>query len=211
MSMGDPPQPGPPGMAPPSVPGALQTEKKPSAWPMVVGVIAIIFGAMGALGGCFGAISPLFFRVIAAAVPEDQPTGLEFMADWTAWIVLVSGLGLVIALLLLVGGIGVVGRHAWGPKTCLVWAGVKMIFVVFNSVVGYFVQQAQFEAMQEMMAQDPNTPANMPGMMGAIMPALAALGAVIGFIWGWALPLFMLIWFSRGRIRTEVAEWGARG
>jgi hypothetical protein len=36
----------------------------------------------------------------------------------------------------------------------------------------------------------------------------AAFGLMAcGLIWGFALPVFMLIWFSRGKIKHEVAEW----
>ena len=84
-----------------------------------------------------------------------------------------------------------------------------MIFVVVNSVVGYLIQIAQAEAMQEAIANDPNVPAGLSAMMGSMMQAFGVFGVLIGVLWGWALPVFLFIWFSRKKIRTETAGWAA--
>ncbi len=193
------------GITPPSDPG----EVPPSTWPTVIGVITIVFGGLGALGGCFGAFAPFFIGMMQSMVPEDQVTGLEGMMDWGVWMVALAMAGMLMAVLLLVAGIGITKRHAWGPKTALVWAPLKMIFVVLNSVVAYQIQIAQFEAMQEAMANDPNVPAGMGAFRGSMMQALGIFGVLISVLWGWALPVFLFIWFSRKKIRTETAGWAA--
>ena len=194
-----------PSMTPPSDPGELL----PSTWPTAIGVIAIVLGGVGALGGCLGAFLPLFFDLIRRIVPEGQVTGLEGMMDWVVWIVAVSIAAMLIAVLLLVAGIGITKRRAWGPKVALVWAGLKMIFVIVHSVAGYLIQIAQFEAMQEAMANDQNMPAGMGAFMGSLMQAFGIFGLLIGVLWGWALPVFLFIWFARKKIRTETAGWAA--
>ncbi len=194
-----------PSMTPPSDPG----EVPPSNWPTAIGVIAIVVGSVGAMSGCLGAFSPLIFDLFQRIVPEGQVTGLEGMMDWAVWMVAVSVVGMLVAVLLLVAGIGITKRRAWGPKAALVWAGLKMIFVVVNSVIGYLVQIAQFEAMQEAIANDQNLPAGMGAFMGSLMQALGIFGLLIGVLWGWALPVFLFIWFSRKKIRTETAGWAA--
>ncbi len=196
-----------PAMPPPSDPA--EVPPSPSTWPTVIGVIAIVLGGLGALFGCLGAFSPLFMGMMQSIVPEGQVTGLEGMMDWAVWLVALAVVSMLIAVLLLVAGIGITKRRAWGPKVALVWAGLKMIFVVVNSVIGYLVQIAQFEAMQEAMANDQNMPAGMGAFMGSLMQAFGIFGLLIGVLWGWALPVFLFIWFARKKIRTETAGWAA--
>ncbi len=196
-----------PSMPPLSDPA--EVPPSPSTWPTAIGVIAIVLGGLGALGGCVGAFSPLFMGMIQSIVPEGQVTGLEGMLDWAVWLVAVSIVSMLIAVLLLVAGIGITKRRAWGPKVALVWAGLKMIFVIVHSVAGYLIQIAQFEAMQEAMANDQNMPAGMGAFMGSLMQAFGIFGLLIGVLWGWALPVFLFIWFARKKIRTETATWAA--
>ncbi len=196
-----------PAMPPPSDPA--EVPPSPSTWPTAIGVIAIVLGGVGALGGCVGAFSPFFMSMMQSIAPEGQVTGLEGMMDWVVWIVAVSIAAMLIAVLLLVAGIGITKRRAWGPKVALVWAGLKMIFVVVNSVIGYLVQIAQFEAMQEAIANDQNMPARMGAFMGSLMQAFGIFWLLIVVLWGWALPVFLFIWFARKKIRTETAGWAA--
>ena len=112
-----------------------------------------------------------------------------------------------LAATLLAAGIGMVLRKLWSRKTVLIWSGTKIAFVVANSLLSYMVQKAKFEEMQEMMANDPNAAAAM-SVFGQIMMWMGMFFIVIWIIWGWALPVFTLIWFSRKKIRGEVTSWG---
>ena len=192
-------------MTPPVDPGEIP--QQPSAWPMVIGVIAIIFGSLAILQGCFGAVSTLFMSSLSAIAPAEQATMFEAMEDLKPWMVTGAVLTLALGILLLVAGIGLVRRRAWSPTACMVWAGIKMMFVVGNTILADMAQQAQIEALQEMMQQDPNMPAGASAMMGSFMQVFGAFTIVLGILWGWALPIFLLIWFSRSKIKAEVAQW----
>jgi hypothetical protein len=176
--------------------------KAPSVWPAVIGVIAIVFGSLGALGGAWGAFSPLLLRLMASVIPDDQAASLEVMRESASSIVVLSVAALVLGVLLLAGGVGLCRRRSWGPKVCLIWAGLKLLHVVFNSVWGYMIQQAQFQQLV-------NEP-NMPAAFGGMMQVIGAFTIVLGIVWGWALPLFMLVWLTRKSIRAEVAGWPSR-
>ncbi len=195
-------------MTPPVEPGEIP--HPPSAWPKVIGVITIIFGSLAILQGCLGAVSTLFLGAFASVAPQEQEALFQAMEDLKPWMIIGAVLTLALGILLLVAGIGLVRRRAWSPTACMVWAGIKMMFVVGNTILADMAQQAQFEAMQEMMQQDPNMPAGMPAMMGSFMQVFGVFAIVVGILWGWALPVFLLIWFSRSKIKAEVAGW-ARG
>lgn len=188
-------------VAPPTRPGMVaEPPARQSGWPKVIGIIAIVLGSLGILGAVYGAVSPLVMGPLARMMPAEHAAGVEAMQEFSVRVVLVSLLALAVAVWLLVGGIALVKRRRSSRKTCLTWAVVKMLFVVLNSVISYAMVEAQMEAM---MQQSPNT----PGMPAGFMSGFSAIGLVFGICWGWALPVFMLIWFSRGEIKAEVAQW----
>ncbi len=198
-------------MTPPTVPTTApqQRLRRPSQWPTVIGILAIIFGAFAVLGGCGGIVSPWFMSAIVEAMPEDHTMGMEAMVEWGHWMIGSSLVGLGLGVLLLLGGVSLMQRRPRGRTMCLTWALLRMPVVGLGLVVGYLMQQDQLMAMQEMFASDPSVPAAMSAMFGRFMQAGVLAGSVIGLLWGWALPVFMLIWFSRGKIKTEVAAWSA--
>ncbi len=195
-------------MTPPVEPGEIP--HPPSAWPKVIGVITIIFGSLAILGGCSGAVSSLFMSSLSGLVPEEQATMYDAMEGLKPWMIIGAVLALALGILQLVAGIGLVRRRAWSPTACMVWAAIKMVFVVGYTILGDMARQAQFEAAQEMIQQDPNMPAGMAAMMASFFQVFGVFAIVVGILWGWALPVFLLIWFSRGKIKAEVAGW-ARG
>ena len=203
MTTTGPQIPPPTPMTTPTVAGAIPP--KPSSWPMVIGVIAIIFGSLATLGGCFGLVSSLFLDQFMSLVPQGEAEEMTSALDGLKPALIISGaLTMVLAIVLLIGGIGLLRRRAWGRSTCLTWAVLKIVLVVGGSVLSYIVQQAQFQAM----AEDPNMAGSMPGFLPALMQAMGVVGLVVGVLWGWALPIFMLIWFSRRKIKVETAQWG---
>ena len=205
MTTTGPQMPPPTPMTPPT---DAAISPKPSSWPMVIGVIAIILGSLATLQGCMGLGWPALAALFTSALPEEQARMMDATKSLTPLMMILAGLTMAIAIVLLIGGIGLTKRSPRSPKTCRIWAGLKMLLVVYSSIVGYLVQQAQMEAMQRMLEEDPNTPAAMVGFFGTLMDFIGPLALVFGIVWGWALPIFMLIWFSRRKIKAEVAQWG---
>ena len=152
--------------------------------------------------------SSAMFGLFTSAMPEEQAEIMNATEPLMPLMMISGGLTMVVAIVLLFGGIGLTKRSPRSPKTCRIWAVLKMLLVVFASIVGYLVQLAQMEAMQRMLEEDPNTPAAMVGFFGTLMAVFGPLTLVLGIIWGWALPIFMLIWFSRRKIKAEIAQWG---
>jgi hypothetical protein len=195
----------PPILHPPMMPGAVAAPR--SAWPSVIGVIAIVFGALGALQGVVGLLAPMFvgrFRAFAASNSPQGATGDPF-AGWDQHqteLIVSALLTLGAGTLLLVGSILLVMRKRASRGVLLLWAAIKMAVVVFGAWLGYVMNQAQFAAMQQ-SGSGPLAGAGMGGMLDA----MSAAGAVIGVLWGWALPIFMLIWFMRAKVRNELATW----
>lgn len=185
---------------PPMQPGGMQMPEQRSAWPTVIGIIAIVLGSLGILGGCWGLATPWFLGVIKDIVPPGQATGMEFVEEWRAWTVINSLVGTGVAILLLFAGIGLRRCRRWAVPTCVTWAVVKMLFVVVNSVLMYMIQRPGLEAMAQ---QNPG----MSGMGSGFLVLIGIISVVFGILWGWAFPVFLLVWLSRAKIKAETAAW----
>ena len=188
-----------PPLAPPTQPGSLPVPQ-PEGWPTVIGVIAIVLGALGAIGGLWGLVAPAVMGNVLAAAPAVQRTSLAIMRKWHGWTLTAALLGMGLAILLFTVGIGLLRRQRWSRKAGLIWAGLKMVLVVATSVMGSIIQREMFDFMSR---QSTSAPA-MSVRAQELMPALTLFA---GLLWGWGLPVFLLIWFSRRKIKDGVAAW----
>ncbi|UCC32567.1 MAG: hypothetical protein JSU86_09840 [Phycisphaerales bacterium] len=194
MAMDSPSQP----TTPPRVPGAIGGQAQPSGWPTAIGVIAIVLGGLGCLGGCWGAVSPLFMGVFVEMVPQSQAAMFDQFQEWGPWITVSSLVAAGLAVLLLADGIGILRHRRWAVRAAYCWAGLKMVYVVASTAWTFTMQQEQFQAMAQQ---------NLPGIGGGFFVAMGAFSVGFGIVWGWALPVFFLVWFSLPKIRREVAGW----
>ncbi len=179
--------------------GANAEPQKPPLWPTVLGVIAIVFGCLGALMGAITGALPFFPRIVSWMTPKGQADPMAVMAKWRWWSVSIGAMGVAVAALLLVCGIGLRKRRRWGPRATLKWAAIKIVSVVVVSVVASLIQQDQLAAMQQRT--------DIPSQAFVVMRALNGFGLFFALAWGWALPVFFLIWFTRGGVKQEVARW----
>ena len=191
----------PPSAIPPQHPGEIGRPEQPATWPTVIGVISIVLGSGACLGGAWGFFAPQFMKMMADQMPQDQAELFSTMQGWTTWIFIRSALTVVIALVLLVAGIDLVRRRARGIKLGRVWAVLKMIFAVVGSYVGFFIQQEQLRQMSQQISQQ-----NLP-IGGSFFALMGVVGVVFGILWSCAYPVFLLIWFSRAKVRSEYTRW----
>lgn len=197
-----PQQPAETQMAPPVDAGDLFLQPQESGWPKVIGIIAIVFGALGTLGAVIGVMGQLMIEQVSEMMPEAQQKMLAAQREWHTWLVFDQALRFIAAVLLIVAGAKLTGRAARSAQLMRVWAVLKLAVVALGTAVNYPVTKAQFETIQD----DPKLgTAGVPsGFMDLISQFL--LGCVA--LWGSALPVFVLIWFARRRIKSEVASWG---
>ena len=197
--MGDiPPTPAHP-FAPPTERGEIVRPPPRSSWPTVIGTISIIIGVLGALAGLWGAAAPFVIHSFAGKLHNQTFPGMETADAWRVWTALLALVAVGLAVLLLVAGIGLVRRRRPAARTATVWAILRMVLVVVQAGVSYQLAQQQFAEMQ----RDPNLRAMAAGFSGIV----GTFTVVAILLWGWALPLFLLIWFHRRTIKTEVSTW----
>ena len=185
---------------PPTQPGGIRAPQGASSWPRIIGIIAIVLGALGILGGLQGMLAPWILEAVASIMPRGTEGTLDAVVESANWLIVTSIMTTGVAALLLAGGVGLVKRRQWGIGTCRAWAVLKMLLVLLNTGVGYFVQEASLTALAE------QTPRGAQ-MSEEFVTAAVVLGLILGVAWGWAFPVFMLIWLGRGRVKAETSAW----
>ena len=201
---------GRPGLtAPPSVAGAMPT--MPSTWPMVIGVVMIVLASMGMLAyGCGAVINtvwPLTMSKLAQSQAGQDPAitaQLDLSRRFMAWNVSNAIVSAGLSFTLLMAGVAVVRRRPWCARLSVVWAIARVLWAIPASYVGYCIAIESFQAMEKASA-DAGRP--MPNGFGVIMHSLGAVGVAISLVVACALPAFVLIWFSRSKIKNEIAQW----
>jgi len=171
----------------------------------VLGTIAIVFGLCGALQGLCGvasvfAMGPITqmlgkFTPATAGGPTLEST-LAVTQKFAAWAIASNIFAVLVAVLLIVGGARLIKRRAKCRGTILLWGGLKFLVAVVAVVLGYLSMQEHAS-----LASGPSAPGS------AMMQGVAMFSLAFSFLWLLALPVFMVVWFSRPRIRDEVAGW----
>ena len=185
-----------PMMTPPMKQGAIPAQ--PSVWPTAIGVIGIIFASFAILGGCWGGISPWIMEAFTQALPEAQQDTMSAMAQWKLWIIVSSVIGVAFGVLLLIGSLRLLSRRQSSRGLIMIWAVLKIfVYAVGSSILSFVMTQAALSQ------DDPNTAQLPKGFLEWMGP----IGAVFNFLWYSALPVFMLIWFSRPKIKAEMQHW----
>ncbi len=193
---------------PSSAPPPFQDVSVPEThrWPGVVGTIAIIFGIAGVLQGGCGMVASLFGSQMYESMSRLAPQSADQMAAQQAvnerffWVNTgLSLLSMLVATVLLVGGIQLLRRRATSATLLRLWAAAKLVLAILLAGAGWVIFQAQMEWMQA----EQNTSGASPDLMRGV----AIFGIAISLLWQWALPLFLIVWFSRAPIRASVARW----
>ena len=210
-------QPPPVPAAPPAAYAAPPTNpytdplRGPPKWAKVVGTIMITFGCLGLLGGLWSLLWTAVMPMFTASMPD--PTGtMAQMNDMSGFMLLSSLVMTALAIMLLVAGIGIVKRRPWAPSATIVWSILKILYGIVSSVAGYLMQRGYMANLKNDMAaqttgQGQQVATSMMSAMEAIMPLFVLLQ--IAFVA--ALPVFLLWWLTRKKIRADIATWGDGG
>ncbi|MEM7383394.1 MAG: hypothetical protein AAF514_00490 [Verrucomicrobiota bacterium] len=178
---------------------------KPSAWPVALGIIAIVFGLFGAGASAIGVFGQQAMVGLAASgMGEAGEAYKEMAASWFPKLLIVAAFTILVAFLLLVGGIVLLRRKPSGVKLLKVWAVLKILLICVSIPINY-LQQKEMMGLMSQVSPDSSPAANISVNTGAEVGVI--VGLIFGIIWGLILPIFFLIWFSLKKIKEEVATW----
>ena len=190
---------------PPTFTTAIQTTQ----WPKTLGIISIVSGAFGAMAGFCGVIGSAALGPISEAMAKFMPANkggpspadtFEALQKMQGWMIANSVLTTLVAIFLIVGGTKLIKRQAQCRMMLLSWAALKILLAVIGSVLGYFSLQDQMAAIEKSGTATPAMSQSATQLMG-----LFSMG--FGFLWAIAGAVFIIIWFKREKIRSEVSSW----
>ena len=188
-----PPPSGPGGPYPPS----LQAEqayaaapanppKRPS-WPITIGVLSIIFSSMPLLCTPFG--------LLMQATGIGQNEVLTAFPDWYRTYSILAGLvGIALGVVELLAGITSLKRRAVTRTLHLTYGALAVCL----GIVGTAVAVGMMDTVTELSGLPPQLQLTL---------RVSMIGGMVGSVFGLAYPVFLLIWFSRVKIRRQVDAW----
>ncbi len=175
----------PPSEQPPLQPQYAPPEKKP-AWPIVIGIISIVLASLGLL--CF----PL--SIVSNKLNPEAVEWEKSLPDWySTYTIVVSLFGVGMTIGLLIGGILLIRRRAIARPLHMLYGAFGAFMCILGFVMLFTVVLPSLSA------------ANFPPEREIIVKIVSVVGTIVGAVY----PVFLLIWFSRGRIRDQVRSWAA--
>jgi hypothetical protein len=177
--------------------------EKASSWPTVIGVISIVVASLGLLCGCTGFFAPQFYKWaadMAAQSGQSDPMldiQVRVAEQFQIFFIVLTVLSLASSVWLLVVAINLCRRKRSSRGGYIGWSVYALIVMAAN--LGLQVLMTQ--SMANALAQEGH------GQRVTELWGGASFGLCIGLAFGAALPIFSLIWFSRGKIRNEVFSW----
>lgn len=183
------------------------------SWPRTLGIIMIVFGALGILCngsstyGNYGYKALQAYRAMAAKAGTGKPLSADqidflkepLMRNWNLASTAAMALLALLAVVLLVSGVGMVSRHAWAVRAAASWAGSKILIELVIAMGGWVVQHRIIQAIQGGMLKADAVPEELLNISMGSLLAQVALGV--------AFPVFVLIWLSLPNTKEETVHW----
>lgn len=172
----------------------VTAEGKVYTWPVVIGVISIVLSSLGLVcGGCGAGVLAMLPSMMKSQGPLPPTMSLN------GPMAVHMGLGVLNAIVLLVGGILLIRRNPTGRLLHLVYAVTGLPLVAF----GIWVQMNQMAAMDQWVLENADSP-----FAQGHSAAGGMIGMVVGAVLGGGWPVFLLIWF--GVVKNKADSMGVR-
>lgn len=170
------------------------------AWPKVIGIISIVFGALGLVCSIVGVGSVLFLPSMMANQPFEGGTPPVFpYVPASPFMTGLMILGTLWAIVLIVAGAMLVARKPVARPLMIVYAIVATLL----GAVTMKLQVDQQNMLMDWMRENPN--AQVTQMSGGNVGGL--IGLAVGGFFAFAWPLFILFWFLVVKRRNaDIAE-----
>lgn len=185
-------------------PGADQLDDldggdRPS-WPKVIGIISIVWGAIGIVCGGAGIGWQLMAGSIMGNIPGGAPPA---MTNPNPLALGVGAIGVLWSIVLIVAGAMTVGRKPAGRSCHLLWAAIAVVL----SIIGMYFQVSMQAEISQWCIDNPDSDfAKQQAMGGNVGKLLGyACGGVLGFGW----PIFILAWFGLVKRKPTDISTGA--
>ncbi|NWK56149.1 hypothetical protein HW115_11055 [Verrucomicrobiaceae bacterium N1E253] len=165
--------------------------------PKVFGIIHICYAILGGIMSLVGIASLFFIRAMVEKGGEEfqqlQPM-LDAFDGMKVYIYVDAGVKWILAVMLLVAGIGLLKRKAWAPKLSQVWAVVRIVLAIGMMVWGMFVTAHFQESMVELQNES----------QAGIHQLSQGVGNVMNIVFVCVYPVLCLIFLSKKVVRDAM-------
>jgi hypothetical protein len=168
-----------------------------TAWHRVVGIICIVFG-----GGA------LFRSIFSTLGQQTERSGADLiayqalMSQWSGKLMAMAGAAALSALILAVGGLLLLLKKRKSVMALKIWVGIKIVFLLVTiPIQAGFLKAIDGLHYTGALAGEGAEFAASDGRIWIV------LKIAVEVLWSMLLPTFILIWFSRKKIREQVAFW----
>lgn len=191
-----------------------QRLNRKSQWPKTLGIITLMFGIFGGLKGLMSIASGFFSEMMAKAA--NMPA--DFYEKWRPFMLGSGAVEICLGALLFLGAALLLFRKRFSMIVLVFWALLKMLVGVVGGFFSYMMQQEQLPLLMEQQKKAMEKASGAGGAAGAeqvmdmvsgATEVFSTLFLVAGLLWVMVLPLFILIWFIRPKIRKEMATWSS--
>lgn len=194
--------PPPPGVIPPTRPGEIGYERPP-VWPTPFAIIAVILAVLAMIGSLINALSPLMARAFEGMMPKEVGASYDVLTRHTALWIVYQVLYAACAVLLLVAAISLLHRRSRCAALFRVWAAARLPAIALGLLITAWSQEAQMEVLR----QNPQGPP-IAAAAAASFASFFSQAALVGMaIWWLAQATFVLWWFSRPKVKADIARW----
>jgi hypothetical protein len=179
---------------------------------LVMGILNIVFGAIGCLqNGC--CLCSLSLLPKLAAASKDASPQLETVAAayqdlpvWRASTLGSAALDLALAAMLLIAGIGLIRMRPWGRITSILYGVLKCLGKIFGLGILVFYVEPACQAWQDAyMKQHPHA-AQLPGFSGEYISGALAAAYALALLIVMFLPSVKAAFAGRSAAATSVSE-----
>ena len=174
-----------------------------SKWPTVIGIIGIVLASLGLFCGCVG-----YFQIplqkwgarMAAQSGMSDPmmeAQIKVAEQFQIIMLILLTIGMILTIWLLAGSIKLVRRRASARNHLIGWAMASLFVLAINIALQVLMFQATVNELTQAGASD-----RVPELWFGAM-----VGGFFMIIFGLAFQTFILIWFSRSKIKAEMQGW----
>ncbi len=192
---------------PPPLSSVPESATPGSKWTKIIGIIAIIFGTGGLFQGLF---TPVTLLMVKRQMLSFVEMGVEQsrIDEYLSKLAQVSYTGAaaysILGILLLTGGILILRHHRAGAHLLQVWACLK---IIVGGLLIYKISSLTRMQMDLMFSSEALGGGKEAETVGTITSFAVWIGLAFGFVWLCVLPVFLLIWFNRTKIREQISNW----
>jgi hypothetical protein len=164
-------------------------------WPKPVGIISIVWGALGLTCGLCGLVGLSMMPAMMKGAEDQMGVMPDIMKPSPLQMVAMVA-GFVPTIVLIVAGVLTVRRNFTGRLVHLIYVGLA----IFIGGIGIAMQIQQQMALSAWAAENPD---NMWAKQQQQGGAFAYIGIAFGVLLSFAWPLFCAIWFGFVKRRPE--------